>query len=113
PLAQAGRVRELACSTQRPRSMFGIPGEVFGPTIGCGAMVVLVFAGRAVLRLLPSRKSRVADPAERQALEDLQRRLDELDQLTQRLSELEERVDFTERLMAQQREGQRLGPPKD
>ena len=94
--------------------MFGIPGEVFWPTVSFGAMVVLVFAGIAVLRLLPSRKSRVVDPAERQALEDLQRRLDELDQLTQRLSELEERVDFTERrLMAQQREGQRLGPPKD
>ncbi len=74
--------------------MFGIPGEVFWPTVSFGAMVVLVFAGIAVLRLLPSRKSRVVDPAERQALEDLQRRLDELDQLTQRLSELEERVDF-------------------
>ena len=93
--------------------MFGIPGEVFWPTVSFGAMVVLVFAGIAVLRLLPSRKSRVVDPAERQALEDLQRRLDELDQLTQRLSELEERVDFTERLVTQQREGQRLGPPKD
>jgi tetrahydromethanopterin S-methyltransferase subunit G len=48
-----------------------------------------------------------------QALEDLQGRLDQLDQLTQRLSELEERVDFTERLLAKQREGQRLGPSKD
>jgi len=93
--------------------MFGIPGEVFWPTVSFGAIVALVFAGIAVLRVLPSRKSRVVDPNERQALEDLQRRLDELDQLTQRLGELEERVDFTERLVAQQRESQRLGPPKD
>ncbi len=93
--------------------MFGIPGEVFWPTVSFGSMVVLVFAGLAVLRVLPSRKSRMVDPAERQALEDLQRRLDELDQLTQRLGELEERVDFTERLVAKQREDQRLGPPKD
>jgi uncharacterized membrane-anchored protein YhcB (DUF1043 family) len=94
--------------------MFGIPGEVFWPTISFGAIIVLVFAGMVVLRLLPARKSRVVDQTERgQALEDLQGRLDQLDQLTQRLSELEERVDFTERLVAQQREGQRLGPSKD
>ncbi len=93
--------------------MFGIPGEVFWPTVSFAALIALVFAGVAVLRLLPLRKSRVVDPAERQALEDLQRRLDELDQLTQRLGELEERVDFTERLVAKQREDQRLGPPKD
>ena len=68
--------------------MFGIPGEVFWPTASFGAMVVLVFTGIAVLRLLPLRKSRMVDPTERQALEDLQRRLDELDHLTQRLGEL-------------------------
>src|SRR5438876_3389542 len=95
------------------RDLHSFPTRRSSDLVSFGAMVVLVFTGIAVLRLLPSRKSRVADPAERQALEDLQRRLDELDQLTQRLSELEERVDFTERLMAQQREGQRLGPPKD
>jgi len=94
--------------------MFGIPGEVFWPTISFGAIIVLVFAGVVVLRLLPPRKSRVVDQTERgQALEDLQGRLDELDQLRQRLGELEERVDFTERLIAKERQGQRLGPSKD
>jgi tetrahydromethanopterin S-methyltransferase subunit G len=92
--------------------MFGIPGEVFWPTVSFGAMIVLVFAGIVVLRLFPARKSRV-DQIERAQLEELQGRLNELDQLTQRLGELEERVDFTERLIAQQREGQRLGPSKD
>src|SRR5437899_8271664 len=66
--------------------LFGIPGEVFWPTISFGAMVVLVFAGIAVLRLLPSRKSRVVDPTERQALEDLQKRLNELDRKSTRLN---------------------------
>ena len=37
----------------------------------------------------------------------------ELDQLKQRMSELEERVDFAERLLVKQREAQRLGPPQD
>ncbi len=40
--------------------------------------------------------------------EDLQARLAELDQLKQRVGELEERVDFTERLLARHREGERL-----
>ena len=94
--------------------MFGIPGDVFWPTISFAAIIVLVFAGVVVLRLLPPRKSRVVDQTEHgQALEDLQGRLDELDQLKQRLGELEERVDFAERLVAKQREGQRLGPSKD
>jgi tetrahydromethanopterin S-methyltransferase subunit G len=43
-------------------------------------------------------------------LEDVEARLGELDQLKQRMSELEERVDFAERLLAKQREGLRLGP---
>ena len=94
--------------------MFGIPGEVFWPTVSFAAIIVVVFAGVIVLRLLPPRKSRVVEQTERgQALEDLQGRLDQLDQLTQRLGELEERVDFTERLVAKQREGQRLGPSKE
>lgn len=43
--------------------------------------------------------------------EDLQARLGELDEMKQRIGELEERVDFAERVLAQQREGQRLPPP--
>ncbi len=54
----------------------------------------------------PELKSREGD------LSDVRMRLGELDQLKQRISELEERVDFAERLLAQQREGQRLGPPQ-
>ncbi len=100
--------------------MFGLPMEIVGPVFGIGAIILFVAAGIVMVRLLSSKiarpelKSRVADPTERdQVLEDVQSRLGELDQLTQRMSELEERVDFAERLLAQPREGQRLAPSQD
>ena len=34
-----------------------------------------------------------------------------MDEMRHRLAELEERVDFTERLLAKRREGERLAPP--
>jgi polyhydroxyalkanoate synthesis regulator phasin len=46
-------------------------------------------------------------PAER---EEMQARLAELDELKRRVGELEERVDFAERLLARQREQERLQP---
>jgi len=38
--------------------------------------------------------------------------LDTIDQLRREVAELAERVDFTERLLGQQRGGERLGPPQ-
>jgi hypothetical protein len=93
--------------------MFGIPGDIFWPTAALGAIILLVFGGVALLRLLPQPKSRVADQPEREALEDLRVRLGQLDQLQQRLGELEERVDFAERILAKPREGDRLSLPQD
>ncbi|HVH09750.1 MAG TPA: hypothetical protein VM736_08130, partial [Gemmatimonadales bacterium] len=48
------------------------------------------------------------------ALEDAQAQLGSggVDALRSRLSEVEERLDFAERLLAQHREGERLPPPK-
>ncbi len=40
----------------------------------------------------------------------MQARLAELDELKRHVAELEERVDFAERLLARQREGERLQP---
>ena len=87
--------------------MFGIPGEVFWPTVAFGTILVLVFGGIALLRLLPQRKSRGVDQPERETLEDLQVRLGQLDQLQERMGQLEERVDFAERILATQRESER------
>jgi len=93
--------------------MFGVPGEVFWPTVAFGAIILLVLGGVVLLRFLPQPKSRVVNQPEREALEDIQVRLGQLDQMQERISELEERVDFAERVLAKQREGERLGPPKD
>ena len=100
--------------------MFGLPMEIVGPVIGMGAIILFAAAGIVMVRLLTSKitqhelKSRVVDPTERDhALGDVQVRFGELDELKQRIGELEERVDFAERLLARQREGQRLGPPQD
>jgi len=93
--------------------MFGIPGEVFWPTAAFGAIILLVLGGVVLLRFLPQPKSRLMHQPEREALEDLQVRLGQLDQLQERIGELEERVDFAERILAKQREGERLALPKD
>jgi uncharacterized membrane-anchored protein YhcB (DUF1043 family) len=92
--------------------MFGIPGEIFWPTAAFGSMIVLVFGGVLVLRLLPA-KARALEQRDREAMEDLQVRAGQVDQLQKRVGELEERVDFTERLLAKQRDDRRLAPPKD
>jgi Tfp pilus assembly protein PilO len=51
----------------------------------------------------------LSDPALREEMEQLRARLSEVDQLQHRVMELEERVDFAERLLAQRREPERLG----
>jgi len=79
------------------------------------ALLAVLFAlGAQRLRQRAELTSRVVDPTERgQTLDDVQARLAELDELNRRMSELEERVDFAERLLAKQREAQRLRPPQD
>jgi hypothetical protein len=75
------------------------------------ALLAILFAFGA--QRLSARQGR--DPLtgeERQVLADLQGRLGELNDLQRRVAELEERVDFAERVLAQTREGQRLGPPQ-
>jgi len=88
--------------------------------IGCGVVILFTVAGILIIRWFQpgiarhALKSGAADSTELgQTLEDVQVRLGELDQLKQRIGELEERVDFAERLFANQREGQRLGPPQE
>ena len=53
-------------------------------------------------------KGRVEDTSAE--LEEMQAKLAELEELKHRVGELEERVDFAERLLARQREGERLKP---
>ena len=92
--------------------MFGLPMEIVGPVIGIGTLILVGAAAIVMIRRLAP-KSAVDPTARDQVLEDVQVRLGELDQLKRQVNELEERVDFAERLLAKQREGPRLGPSQD
>jgi hypothetical protein len=89
--------------------MFGLPEWA----VGVGAVLIVVTTLQVVyVRLMPPeyrRRRWKEEPL--QASEDLQRRLAELDDVMRRLGEVEERVDFAERLLAKQRDAERLGPP--
>lgn len=83
-----------------------IPEWAFGAGAVAGVVIVAVaLAQIAVAKLRGSGRQLLGSVDEtgelRQALEAMQHRLDEL----------EERVDFTERLLAKHREADRLGPP--
>ncbi len=89
--------------------MLGIPEWA----IGVGAILMVVSVLKVVTaRLMPSgyRQRSWRGETLPPETEDLQARLAEVDQLKQRVAELEERVDFAERLLARQREGERLQP---
>jgi hypothetical protein len=66
--------------------------------ITAAATIVLWPLARALARRLEGRPS--LTPALQQDLEDLHHRLADMDGLQQRVSELEERIDFAERLLA-------------
>jgi hypothetical protein len=88
--------------------MLGIPEWA----IGIGAIIALASVLKVVtVRLMPPGYRRRSWRGETlPETEDMQARLAELDELKRRVGELEERVDFTERLLAQHREGERLQP---
>ncbi len=102
--------------------MFGIPDWA----VGVGFIIMAVSIGKALAgrfgppdRLGGRRASR-RDLA--QAVEDLQKRvggsedvqtrLDALEDVQRRLADVEERLDFAERMLAKQRDGERIAPPK-
>jgi hypothetical protein len=86
----------------------GPPGSVLLIIIAAltAAVVILWPVMRAFGRRLEGRGG--GDPALQSDVEQLHTRLGEIDALQARVAELEERVDFTERLLAQNREPDRL-----
>lgn len=78
------------------------PMEIFGPVIGIGSIVAIITGAMITLRWavikLPKPPTPL-DPAQGQLLEELQYKVAELEDLKRRLGELEERQDFTERLL--------------
>jgi hypothetical protein len=85
------------------------PGEVLWPVFGFGALISFVVAGIVAIRLV-NHKLRQSQLRSGEGLEEVHARLAEIDQLNQRINELEERVDFTERLLATRNEEPRQLP---
>jgi flagellar biosynthesis/type III secretory pathway M-ring protein FliF/YscJ len=85
--------------------------------IDAGVVTIVVFALIAatiilwpVMRALARRlEGKSADPALRDEVERLQQRLEEMDALHGRMAELEERVDFTERILVRGQESPEPG----
>ena len=66
-----------------------------------GPLLAVMLVPALVKRLVGTRECTVSRQAE---LDDLRERVAELDGLSRRVADLEERVDFAERLLAQQRD---------
>ena len=101
--------------------MFPIPDWA----LGVGFIILVGYLGRALIgrgtggQLLRGRLSRrdigpaLEDTQQRlAALEEGQRRLGEGEDVQTRLNEVEERLDFVERMLAKQRDAERVVPPK-
>ena len=80
------------------------------PTVVWALLTGAITGGAWVGIVLLRRQHRLASRHLR-LVEDVERRLDELADVGNRLAEVEERLDFAERLLALEREGQRLPPP--
>ncbi len=94
--------------------MLRLPPEVLGPIVGIGSIVTIITAALILLRYavykIPGRSTARIDPARDQLLEELQLRVGELEEMKHRMIELEERLDFAERLLAKRPEAPGLLP---
>ena len=102
--------------------MFGIPEWA----LGVGFIIVAVSIAKALGGRIgpPDRQGRprgsrrdlprlVEELQQRvSGSEDVQTRLDALEDVQRRLTDVEERLDFAERMLAKQRDAERIVPPK-
>jgi len=77
--------------------------------IGTAFVIVVVAAAQVVVRRLVGRADRSAGQSPTEP--DVVRLTQALDDVQRRLGELEERMDFAERVLAKERVAERLGPP--
>jgi hypothetical protein len=90
----------------------GYLGKGFAISVGIlgvagGVAVMLGPVGKAIARRISGGPDAGILPEE---LDQIHTRLGELDEMTARVAELEERLDFTERLLARQKDQERLAP---
>ncbi len=81
---------------------------------GGGTLFLLAISpiGKALAAKITGRKAPVADDDVTEEIKELRQEVEELRQTTGQMAELAERVDFLERLLAQQREAERLPPAR-
>ena len=82
---------------------------------GGGTLFLLSISpiGKAFAARMLGKKGPIADDEETaEEVKELRREMDEMRHLPEQLSELGERVDFLERLVAKQREAERLPPAR-
>lgn len=87
--------------------------EVIIPLVAMAVVTILGFPiVRAIVRRIEHKTSRGNDQdvlALRSEVAELRQRLESLEDAGQRVAELEERLDFAERMLAQQRQARSLG----
>jgi len=79
--------------------------------LGVGVIIIAVTAARTLSGLLRMMSVRGAARNLTRSDEEISELRQSLDAVQNRLSEVEERLDFTERLLAKQRDAERLGSP--
>jgi Tfp pilus assembly protein PilO len=80
---------------------------------GGGTLFLLAISpiGKAVAARISGKKGSAEDDEVVEELRQLRQEVEELRHFVEQMNELGERVDFLERLLAQQREAERLAPP--
>jgi len=99
---------------------WGIPSWA----IGVGVIILAGSIGRAIMAIsgVPPKRQRLGRrglttigvhiPDDTNSGEVASGSAEALEDMQRRVAELEERMDFAERLLAKQRDGERLGPPR-
>ena len=79
---------------------------------GGGTLFLLSISpvGKALAARITGKKSVAEDDEIAEEVKELRREVDDMRHLTEQMNELGERVDFLERLVAKQREAERLPP---
>ncbi|HWA14890.1 MAG TPA: hypothetical protein VG817_00555 [Gemmatimonadales bacterium] len=89
------------------------PGQVAFTIIAMTGAGVICYGGiraiNAVANHYSGNSARALPESVEAELQDIRARLEESEQARERIAELEERLDFAERLLAQQREPGRIG----
>ncbi len=94
--------------------LWGIPAWA----IGVGVIILASSIGKAIMAMggVPPKRHKGdgagAGGAGGATDAELNRQAEALEDAQRRLGELEERMDFAERLLAKQRDGERLAPPR-